>query len=315
MGFDAFEIAESISNNGYFAAEPIIVIPAEDSDKYLVVEGNRRFTAILGLAYPEIRAQFFESGKWDALAAKSRINKDTKIPSVIAEDRRAVVPVVGYRHIRGPLSWKPYPQARYIANLIDNFGMTAGEVADSIGGTKSAISDLYREQAIAGQARNLGIETGNVESAFSLLTVAMRNTKLREHIGAPLSSHLKPGTDPIPPEKQEELKELLRYVFGDGKIEPVIRESREIASLGNVMANPVGLEALRSGKTLAEAKQAIGNVGMEPRDRLMNRLVAARNALVAVESDLVGFENDPEVVDLVDQIAGSAVAIQGQLAI
>ena len=67
-----------------------------------------------------------------------------------------------------------------------------------IGIEKGRAGNLYREQAIAKQAADLGIETGPVESAFSLLTVAMSNTKLRDFVSAPLGSRLKAGDSPIP---------------------------------------------------------------------------------------------------------------------
>ena len=54
--------------------------------------------------------------------------------------------------------------------------MTFAEVAEMIGIDRTKVGNLYRDQAIANQAKALGIETGNVERSFSLLTVAMGTT-------------------------------------------------------------------------------------------------------------------------------------------
>src|SRR4051794_3670153 len=55
MGFDAYPVAQSIAELGFFNAEPLIVIPNLDTPgTWIVTEGNRRLTALLGLAYPEI---------------------------------------------------------------------------------------------------------------------------------------------------------------------------------------------------------------------------------------------------------------------
>lgn len=310
MGFDAFTVAESMSEHGYFSSEPMIAIPSEVTDQWIVVEGNRRLTAILGLTDRSVRTQFIDAEKWTVIAQDAKIKATDKIPVVIAESRISVVPVIGFRHISGILAWKPYPQARYVATLIDKNRFTPQEVSTMIGLPKNAVCDLYREQAIAEQAKNVGVKTGNLESAFSLLTVAMRNSKLREHVGAPLSSQFEPGTQPIPNEKISELKELLRYIFGgDGK-EPVISDSRQITSLANVMSNPAGLAALRDSRSLDEAKQRIASSGLSPYERLTNRLTAGKSALIAAAEDVAGYEKDPNVLILLDEILSAVETLQ-----
>jgi len=313
MGFEAFTLAESIATHGYFSSEPMIVIAGEVEGEFIVVEGNRRLTAILGLVDKKMRKEFIDNDKWNLLAEKSKLTMEMQIPVVIANNRQEVVPVIGWRHISGILAWKPYPQARYIANLVDVDKMSVAKVAETIGMTRTAVADLYREQSIARQAKNLGVETGNMENAFSLLTVAMRNSKLRTHVGAPLGSQLVAGDDPIPDAKIPELKEVLGFIFGDGEIEPVISDSREISTLGNVVENKNGLAALRQGKSLAEAKQSIQNVGLSPRERTLKRLEAAGNALQAAGEDIAGLESDVEVVAAFDIVSEAFESIRSAI--
>ena len=301
MGFDAFTVAELMAVHGYFSSEPMIAIPSE-TGKWIVVEGNRRLTAVLGLTDSNIRSQFMDVKKWEALASTSKIAATDLIPVVVAKNRLEVVPVIGTRHISGILAWRPYPQARYIANLIDVENLTATQVSTMIGLPKTTVNDLYREQAIAAQAKAIGIDTGTVESSFSLLTVAMRNSKLREHVGAPLGSQLKPGSNPIPDDKVEELKEVLIFIFGSLEKEPVISDSRQITSLANVVANPAGLQALRDGKSLEEAKQKIAAGGQSPQERLMNRLTTGKNALIAAGEDIAVFNGEVAIKTIVDEI-------------
>jgi len=301
MGFDAFTVAELMAIHGYFSSEPMIAIPGENG-KWIVVEGNRRLTAVLGLTDSNIRSQFMDVKKWEALASTSKIAPTDLIPVVIAKNRLDLVPVIGTRHISGILAWRPYPQARYIANLIDVENLTAAQVSTMIGLPKTTVYDLYREQAIAAQAKAIGIDTGTVESSFSLLTVAMRNSKLREHVGAPLGSQLKPGSNPIPDDKVDELKEVLVFIFGSLEKEPVISDSRQITSLANVVANPAGLQALRDGKSLEEAKQKIAAGGQSPQERLMNRLTTGKNALIAAGEDIAVFNGEVAIKTVVDEI-------------
>ena len=310
VGFEAFTVAELMASHGYFASEPMIVIPDTDPGYYIVVEGNRRLTAVKGLTQPEVRSEFLDPDKWNDLAAKSPLKITDKLPVVIATDRLSVAPVIGTRHIGGILQWKPYPQARYIADLVDKHGVKTEEVATMIGMAKNTVADLYREQAIASQAKEMGIETGNLESAFSLLTVAMKISKIREHVGAPTGTSFKPGSKPIPNNKKEELKETLRFIFGGDGYEPVITDSRQISSLANCIANSEGLKALREGKSLEEAKQKIVSSTMSPMDRLTNRLSAGKSALTAASEDINIFSGEVHIKELITEIDDAVAALK-----
>lgn len=301
-GFEAFLVAELMASHGYFASEPMIVIPDEQPGYFIVVEGNRRLTAVKGLTEPETRSHFLDPDKWNELASKSPLKLTDKLPVVIAQDRLSVAPVIGTRHIGGILQWRPYPQARYIADLVDKHGFKVEEVASMIGMPKSSVADLYREQAIASQAKEMSIETGNLESAFSLLTVAMKNSKIREHVGAPTGTSFRPGTKPIPENKKEELREVLGFIFGSEDSEPVISDSRQITSLANCIANEEGLKALRQGKSLEEAKQRITSSSMSPIDRLTSRLTAGRNALTSASEDINVFNGEIHIRELITEL-------------
>lgn len=299
LGFDALTVAESIAAHGYFTSEPLIAVV--EADGYVVVEGNRRLTALKGLTEPDVRSQFAEAPAWEKLAEGCSITTVDKVPVVIAPDRRSITPIIGYRHISGILQWQPYAQARYVAKLVDEDEMSFVQVAEMIGIDRTKVGNLYRDQAIASQAKELGIETGNVERSFSLLTVAMSTTALRSHIDAPLGSKTVPGEPPIPAERSTELREVLTWVFGDGATKPVIGDSREISKLGNVIKSKVGLDAIREGESLEHAIQKVKDSATDPRKRLVNRLRAGRNSLIAAAEDIDELASDDEVRQLVDE--------------
>lgn len=312
LGFDAYTVAESIAAHGYFGTEPLIVIADDDSgdnEGWLVVEGNRRLTALMGLVDAGIRSQFTNPAPWEDLASRATVGAGDLIPVVVMPDRASATPIVGYRHISGIMQWPPYAQARYIAKLVDEDGFDYAQVAKMVGVDRTRVSNMYRDQAIAKQARDLGIDTGPMEQSFSLVTVAMSTPKLRDHISAPLGSKTAPGKAPIPAEKADALKELVTWIFGSGETEPVISDSREIAKLGNVAASPVGLRALRDGHTLESATQKVKESETNPRQRLINRLRTGRNTLTAALDDLPDFTGDQEVQDLVDEIRAGADAL------
>lgn len=293
MGFEAFAVAQSIADNGYFASEPLLVIDAGEGI-WTVVEGNRRLTALMGLAFPEVRSEFADPSRWEAIAGSAGIDGGTHIPVVVHADRSSTHVEVAKAHVIGKLAWRPYMQARFIAARVSE-GKTFVEVAELLGVTKSKVADLYRDQAVVQQAQRLGLETSEIEKAFSVLTVAMSNTKLRDHIGAPLASRLVPGEDPIPEERADNLRELVGWVFGDETQEPVISDSRQISKLGNIVAHDVGVAELRRGASLEAAKQKVETAGVDPRDRLISRLRTGRNALQAASEDMTEHAADGDV--------------------
>jgi hypothetical protein len=309
LGFEAFTIAESIASHGFFKSEPLIVIPSEEKGKWIAVEGNRRLTALLALAREDVRRNFPDSDKWNELAEKAGITLNTKIPIVIVQSRAEVVPIIGFRHISGILAWTPFAQARYIAKLVEDDGLSITEVSKLIGIEKTRAGNLYRDQAIAQQATAFGIDTGPVESSFSLLTVAMNNVKLREHIGASLGSRLDPGAPPIPEEKKSQLRELLTWVYGDGEVPPKISDSREMTKLGKVVGSEVGLAALRSGATLALAEQTMDEDLPNAGRRLIKHLTASRNSLQSAAAFIEEGADQQEVTELLEEIRDALNAL------
>ena len=304
MGFEAFAVAESMCRYGYFPSEPLIVMKSEqESGKFVVLEGNRRLTALLGLTDKGMRASFASSERWDALAKGCSISLNDKVPAVLVKSREDCAPVIGFRHISGILSWSPYAQARYVASLVDGRGLSFLEVAEMVGKKRGDVADLYRDQAIADQARKLGVDTGGIEQTFSLLTVAMRTTKIREFVGAPMGAHTVLGTEPIPKNKLKELKEALGWIYGTPSAPPLISDSRQIAKLGNVIANSEGLKAVRSGKNLDEASQVIQDAGIDPQKRLSLQLRTANSALVAALEVVEEFAENQDIRELYESLA------------
>lgn len=303
LGYDPYTVAESIASHGFFSAEPLIVIPdATEVGAYVVVEGNRRLTALLALTRPQVRQEFADADAWERLAREAKVRVDEQVPVVVVDDRASVTPIIGFRHISGILKWQPLAQAKYVARLVDREQRTYADVAQMTGISLTDVRDRYRDQAIAAQAADLGVPTGDLERSFSLLSVAMSSTRLREHVGAPMGSKVAPGVPPVPVERTADLRELLGWVFGDGVRPAVIKESREISKLGNVVAHPAGLKALRDGESLAQSVQRVEEASLDPRKRLLKRLATAKNALLHASEDIAEHGLDPDVLDALEAV-------------
>jgi len=302
MGYDIITVAESIARNGFFANEPLIVIKGPVEGKYTVIEGNRRFTSILALTNNEIRSKLYQQERLTELAASSVFKRSDLVPVTLVDNRELIAPILGFRHISGIMEWQPLAQAIFVAKLIDEDGYSFETAAEVVGKSKSDIAGMYRNQAIAKQAADVGMNTSGLENSFSSLTVAMSSPGIRAFIAAPLGNAVTPGMKPIPEDHYAPLKELLTFLFGDELKEPVIRDTREINRLGKVIQNPIGLEMLRETWSLAEAESAIKDQGMDPYTRLLNRLRTANESVKSTFDDISDFLGDAKVKEYVQTL-------------
>jgi hypothetical protein len=302
MGYDIITVAESIARNGFFANEPLIVIKGPVEGKYTVIEGNRRFTSILALTNNEIRSKLYQQERLTELAASSVFKRSDLVPVTLVDNRELIAPILGFRHISGIMEWQPLAQAIFVAKLIDEDGYSFETAAEVVGKSKSDIAGMYRNQAIAKQAADVGMNTSGLENSFSSLTVAMSSPGIRAFIAAPLGNAVTPGMKPIPEDHYAPLKELLSFLFGDEIKEPVIRDTREINRLGKVIQNPTGLEMLRETWSLAEAESAIKDQGMDPYTRLLNRLRTANESVKSTFDDISDFLGDAKVKEYVQTL-------------
>jgi hypothetical protein len=244
----------------------------------------------------------YQQERLTELAASSVFKRSDLVPVTLVDNRELIAPILGFRHISGIMEWQPLAQAIFVAKLIDEDGYSFETAAEVVGKSKSDIAGMYRNQAIAKQAADVGMNTSGLENSFSSLTVAMSSPGIRAFIAAPLGNAVTPGMKPIPEDHYAPLKELLSFLFGDEIKEPVIRDTREINRLGKVIQNPTGLEMLRETWSLAEAESAIKDQGMDPYTRLLNRLRTANESVKSTFDDISDFLGDAKVKEYVQTL-------------
>lgn len=310
MGYDVQTLAESIARNGYFANDPLVAVKSNDEPgKFVVVEGNRRLTALKALCDPAFRSELYDPLIWEKLSKSSSLGENPKIPVSVISDRSKINPILGFRHISGIHGWQPLAQARFIARMVDEDNLDFEQTAESVGKKINDVANMYRNQAIVKQASGLGFAVARMESSFSLLTLSMGAPALREFVNAPLGVKIEIGQNPIPENKKNELVELLGWIFGDEEHEPVISDSREISHLGKVVQNPLGLKILRDTRSLREALDAIREAGLDPLARLMLRLKTANETSKAAFDDITEYRSDLQVIAFVNSILENAESL------
>lgn len=292
--YDAITIAHSIAMYGYFPSEALIAIRCEErddseSERYIVVEGNRRLAALILLSDASKREEIDldDDDEWNKIAEETD-SLDQEIPVVIVPNRLEVAPLLGYRHISGIEPWDPWAKARYVADLIESTESDFDSIAEQVGESKTRVAAIFRNYKVIRFAQETSIPTFGAEDKFGVFERAMQTGGLRTHIGAPSDSQVSPTSSMVAEDKTEELKEMIGWLFGTNR---VISDSRKISRLGRVVSSEHGLAALRETRDFEDAFLASGGI----LERLLNKLRSASNKLETAESDIEGYREEAEV--------------------
>ena len=299
---DVREVMMSIAASGFFPHEPLIV--AQEKEKNVVIEGNRRLAAVKILLEP---------------ALANPLNAD--VPEITDKDRAALagLPTVirtrrdawrylGFKHVNGPAKWSSYAKSQYIADVHRNFNIGLEDIARQIGDTHKTVQRLYRGLMVIEQAERLKIfsleDRWRNHFSFSHIYTGLDYEGISAFIG------LQPETgeiqDPVPIEKKHELRELCLWLYGSKREQapPVIQtQSPHLRQLNAVVANREALAALRDSYNLDiafEASQPSSNV-------FEKSLLAAKRDLEKARALLsTGFDGSEELLRTAGTVANLA---------
>lgn len=249
------EIMTAIAENGFFPGEPLIVIPG-DGNKFIVVEGNRRLTALKLLQDPGL---YGKSKKIRDIADEAEHKPDV-IPCVVFQHRDEVVNYLGYRHITGVKQWEPLAKARYIANyFLYHTDATAkpfdryAEVARGIGSQGPYIKRqldglaIYECTETAGFFDISGLDEENI--SFSIVSTAVGYESVLEFV----SSCDHPFVE-RPCLRKKNIEHLMRWMFEqDEHGETRLGDSRNIQKLAVILADRDATKALIEGESVDRA--------------------------------------------------------------
>lgn len=244
------ELGYSFLDNGFFEAERLIVVESSSApDRYTVIEGNRRLAALQCLHgyYPEISIV-------DATPTDEQLKRLTKIPCLVAPDRRHVNSYLAHRHIGGMKTWSAEARARFLRGMVEEEAAKDAtnafrNVGRRIGSNATGVRNSYNALAIVRYAaEELDIVTTHLQQQrFGVWLRAMNSADIRSYIGF--------GNPVTPIDTEGELLTLdqthLREVIEDftpttGKPRALIHDSRWITDYGRILVNQDAHETLRS---------------------------------------------------------------------
>ena len=248
---DVREVLMSIAASGFFPHEPLIV--AQEGEKNVVIEGNRRLAAVKVLLDPSLiemevdLPEMTEDGK-EALL---------ELPTV-SGTRKDAWRYLGFKHVNGPAKWSSYAKSRYVADVHRNFGIKLVDIAKQIGDTHRTVQRLFRGLMVIEQAERMKLfrreDRWRSHFSFSHLYTGLDYDGISSFIG------LRPETDedqePVPIRKKKELGEICLWMYGskkEGKPPVIETQNPHLRWLDAVVSNKEAVVALRDGQTLAYA--------------------------------------------------------------
>jgi len=252
------ELVSAIAHNNFFQGEALIAIPSHDEgDKYIVVEGNRRLTALKLLQNPEIAD---DRPRLHKLLVTAQY-RPTNIPVAVYDERNDVLNYLGNRHIAGVKPWAPLAKARYIQQLFDRtdtggtYEQRCREVASTIGSRRDFIHKSLRALSALGifeASEFQDFEYLDLEGIkFSLLTTALDYEEIRSYFETSENVIL------YTPEtiNHNRLKDIFSYLFVPRGVNgrPPIGESRNLSKLAKILHTPKAVEAFNKGATIDQA--------------------------------------------------------------
>lgn len=254
---DLISVASSIATNGYFEGEPLLVAPGKDGEPGLVVvEGNRRFAAVLLLHDPSLLPR---SERLNELATEADLQSLATLPCAIYQHRDEILNYLGNRHIAGVREWKPLAKATYLKQLRDAMATAAGEapsdkqLAKRIGSNAPTVRRLLNTL----EAFNAVDLEEKDEGPFSVLGTALQYGNIADFVG--IGATTSPEEIKIEPDALKELATWTLQPENTAKPRSAPRvNSRKLDDLNTVVANADALAAFRTGHSLDRALRLTG---------------------------------------------------------
>ncbi|MBK8090641.1 MAG: hypothetical protein IPK32_01225 [Verrucomicrobiaceae bacterium] len=227
----------------------MICIKGPKPGKFVVVEGNRRLSALLRLrdAFDGKPA----SPKWKELVDGRHPSKGLfkQIPYLLAPSRDSVQAFLGFRHVTGIEPWAPSEKAKFIANMVEQ-GMTYDEVRRKIGSTKEAVCRNYVAHRLYLQIEEqANIPRENFEDRFSVLFLSLRTQGVKQFLHIDLNLPPDKIKEGVPQKHLKALQDFAIWLFGDDKKLPLFSDSRQVDKFGKVLESEEAIKYLRRSPT------------------------------------------------------------------
>jgi hypothetical protein len=310
------DLMNAIGTNGFFPGEPVVVYPHPAKvGEYTVIEGNRRLTACKLLHDP---TQCDKPSSQMITISAEALHKPNKIPVVVCETRKEVLPYLGFRHITGIKEWDPLAKARYLKQLFDltdkkhQVSDRYWSVAKTIGSRRDHVKrnlDALAVYQVIEDQDFFGIEKLNEESIkFAVLSTALADDRIGQFVGIARTVSkdvngevIRESTNAILQPKVLSLNaigELSRWLYEKKDGKTIVGESRKLRDLAAVVDSPKALQALRNKSSLAYAYRLTSGASKD----FLQHLYSAQDSLEDAASLVANVDYDHEALTVAREL-------------
>lgn len=290
--FDVSELRDTIEAVGFLPLDRIVVREWEGEQaeprKYVVVEGNRRVTALRWLLalHDEGKRNFTEEQLGNFMNVEVLVLDRERAP----HSARLVLP--GLRHVSGIKEWGPYQKARAV-NELRSSGASPQDVAQSLGLTTRSANALGRS-FLAFEQMRADEEYGELITPrrFSYFEEVFKKPNVKEWLG--WSEEQKKFTN------EARLREFYGWMVGeiapDGeeegeRTEPKLPEAKSIRQLSQILEDESTLAIFRG--PAGTLTRAISRLEAEQQADWQSSVAAAETTLATLSPDtLRGMSED-----------------------
>lgn len=295
--FDMGGLRGSIRRSGLLLLDRIVVRPHKGTEKFVVVEGNRRIGAIKTLL---------------DLHASGDVTLDDEIlpglhkPKVLvlqeSDPEKARLDqwvIQGIRHFTGIRDWGGYQAALTIKNMVEEMGYSDREVADALNLTLHRVRRSLRVISALEQMKD-DEEYGELATPdlYAYFDEVIRRLSVRNWVGWDDENYIFTNED--------RARQLYSWISPDDELddEPRISQSADVRQLDPVLANDAALAILDTpGQTLTAALRV---AGPQPESEWRNPVRGAVSALRAIPTSALE-ELDEEDRTLIESLRDLAV--------
>lgn len=263
--FGVDDVLSSLAVNGYFEAEPIVCRQQGDSDRFIVVEGNRRLAACLMIAQDHRAMNQASRGKeFQDLWKENGSPSIEPVPAIVFEESeqdKTILSFLGVRHIASSQPWDSYAKAAWVAHVVEAGELEIEEVAKMIGDRHKTVSRLLEGYYLVEQLvredefvpeDSIRKGRGSVtQYPFSWVYTILGYKNVRKFLAiGEASAH----RDPLTKSSLENGGILLRAMFGDRSIgrNAAVEDSRKLRMLADALGSAEKLLLIQAGKTVDE---------------------------------------------------------------
>lgn len=293
--FDVVELRDTIKTIGFLPMDRIVVRrwagnSADQTIKYVVIEGNRRVTALKWLInLHDIGKETFDEDRIDNLS-----NIECLLLDDAAVNTSATLILPGLRHVSGVKEWGAYQKAKAV-HALRKSGMSPQESAQSLGLSTRSANNSYK-CFLALEQMKADEEYGEYAEPkmYSYFEEAFKRSNLRNWLG--WSDESERFTE------EEKLMDFYSWMTPQGEDNPTSKlpDSKSIRELSQIISDEAALNILRGPD--GSLTRALARYEVDHPEDWYPKVVAAAGAIKSLTPDILR-NMDTTTVDSLKDLA------------